>query len=37
MAIFAGIEGAQLVARGCQDIAIYDRTIRAYRTTGLIP
>ncbi|MET4492176.1 TetR/AcrR family transcriptional regulator [Bradyrhizobium sp. LA7.1] len=37
MAIFAAIEGAQLVARGCQDIAIYDRTVRAYRTTGLIP
>lgn len=37
MAVFAAIEGAQLVARGCQDIAIYDRTIRAYRTTGLIP
>jgi len=36
MAIFAAIEGAQLVARGCQDISIYDRTIRAYRTTGLI-
>jgi TetR/AcrR family transcriptional repressor of nem operon len=37
MAIFAAIEGGQLVARGCQDIGIYDRTIRAYRTTGLIP
>ncbi len=37
MAIFAAIEGAQLIARGCQDIAIYDRTIRAYRMTGLIP
>ncbi|PDT21259.1 TetR/AcrR family transcriptional regulator [Rhizobium hidalgonense] len=37
MAIFAAIEGAQLVARGCQDIAIYDGTIRAYRSTGLIP
>lgn len=37
MAIFAAIEGAQLVARGCQDIAIYDRTIQAYRATGLIP
>ena len=37
MAIFAAIEGAQLVARGCQDIGIYDRTIRAYRKTGLMP
>ncbi|EJL50502.1 transcriptional regulator [Rhizobium sp. CF122] len=37
MAIFAAIEGAQLVARGCRDIGIYDRTIRAYRATGLFP
>ncbi|WP_334545586.1 TetR/AcrR family transcriptional regulator [Rhizobium leguminosarum] len=37
MAIFAAIEGAQLVARGCQNIGIYDRTIRAYRATGLFP
>jgi len=37
MAIFAAIEGAQLIARGCRDIAIYDRTVRAYRKTGLIP
>ncbi|MBY3037299.1 TetR/AcrR family transcriptional regulator [Rhizobium laguerreae] len=37
MAIFAAIEGAQLVARGCRDIGIYDRTIHAYRATGLIP
>ncbi|GLR61387.1 MULTISPECIES: TetR/AcrR family transcriptional regulator [Rhizobium] len=37
MAIFAAIEGAQLVARGCQDIGIYDRTIRAYRATDLFP
>jgi TetR/AcrR family transcriptional regulator, transcriptional repressor for nem operon len=36
-AIFAAIEGAQLVARGYQDITVYDRTIRAYRATGLIP
>ncbi|RFB85089.1 TetR family transcriptional regulator [Rhizobium leguminosarum bv. trifolii] len=37
MAIFAAIEGAQLVARGCRDIGIYDRTIRSYRAAGLIP
>ncbi len=37
MATFAAIEGAQLVARGCRDIGIYDRTIRAYRATGLFP
>jgi len=37
MAIFAAIEGAQLVARGCRDIGIFDRAIRTYRTTGLFP
>ncbi|MBY5605701.1 TetR/AcrR family transcriptional regulator [Rhizobium leguminosarum] len=37
MAIFAAIEGSQLVARGCRDIGIYDRTIKAYRAAGLIP
>lgn len=37
MAIFAANEGAQLVARGCRDIGIYDRTIKAYRWAGLIP
>ncbi|MFS8113145.1 TetR/AcrR family transcriptional regulator [Rhizobium jaguaris] len=37
MAIFAAIEGAQLIARGCRDIAIYDRTVQTYRQTGLIP
>jgi TetR/AcrR family transcriptional repressor of nem operon len=37
MAIFAAVEGAQLVARGCQDIGTFDRTIRVYRSTGLIP
>lgn len=37
MAIFAAIEGAQLVARGCYNIAIYDQTVRTYRAAGLIP
>lgn len=37
LAIFAAIEGAQLVARGSRNIAIYDQTVRAYRATGLIP
>jgi TetR/AcrR family transcriptional repressor of nem operon len=37
MAIFAAIEGAQLVARGRADIRIFDETIRAYRINGLIP
>jgi len=36
-AIFAAIEGAQLVARGRGDIAVYDQAIRAYRATGLMP
>ncbi len=37
MAIFAAVEGAQLVARGRGDIAVFDRTIEAYRTAGLLP
>ncbi|WP_227322482.1 TetR/AcrR family transcriptional regulator [Acidisoma silvae] len=37
VAIFAAIGGAQLVARGCQDIGLYDRSIRAYRAAGLMP
>jgi TetR/AcrR family transcriptional repressor of nem operon len=36
MAIFAAIAGAQLMARGAQDITVYDRAVRTY-TTGLIP
>ena len=36
-AIFAAVEGAQLVARGCGEIEVYDRSIRAYRTSGLMP
>lgn len=37
LAIFAAIEGAQLVARGREDIAIFDDAIRVYRATRLIP
>ncbi len=37
LAIFAAVEGAQLVARGRGDIAVYDETIEAYRTAGLLP
>ena len=37
LAIFAAIEGAQLVARGRGDIAIFDQTMTAYRTAGLTP
>lgn len=36
-AIFAAIEGAQLLARGRNDISLFDRTIDAYRTAGLMP
>ncbi|TIX87652.1 TetR/AcrR family transcriptional regulator [Rhizobium sp. P44RR-XXIV] len=36
-AIFAAIEGAQLVARGRGDIAIFDQCIKAYRSSGLSP
>lgn len=37
LAIFAAIEGAQLVARSRGDIAVFDQTIKAYRTAGLLP
>jgi TetR/AcrR family transcriptional repressor of nem operon len=37
LAILAAIEGAQLIARGRQDLAAYDRAIAAYRVAGLIP
>lgn len=37
LAIFAAVEGAQLVARGRGDIAIFDQTVEAYRTSGLLP
>ncbi|MCQ8240095.1 TetR/AcrR family transcriptional regulator [Rhizosaccharibacter radicis] len=37
IAIFSAIEGAQLVARGGQDISIFDRSVQAYRRAGLIP
>jgi TetR/AcrR family transcriptional repressor of nem operon len=36
-AIFGAIQGAQLVARGRKDIALFDRMIGTYRTAGLIP
>lgn len=37
VAIFAAIEGAQLIARGRSEIALYDRAIAAYRASGLFP
>jgi len=36
-AVFSAIEGAQLVARGCDDVAVFDRTLAAYRHAGLLP
>ncbi len=35
LAIFAAIEGAQLVARGRGDVSVFDATVQAYRSTGL--
>lgn len=37
LAIYAAVEGAQLIARGRGDISVYDRTIETYRATGLLP
>jgi TetR/AcrR family transcriptional repressor of nem operon len=35
VAIFAAIEGAQLIARGRKDIAVFDDIIETYRVVGL--
>jgi TetR/AcrR family transcriptional repressor of nem operon len=37
LAIFAGVEGAQLVARSRGSVAVYDQAIGAMRIAGLIP
>lgn len=37
LAVFSAIEGAQLVARGCDDVAVFDNTLAAYRAAGLLP
>jgi len=37
LAIFAAIEGAQLLARGQGDIGLYDRAVEMYHKCGLIP
>jgi len=37
LAIFAAVEGAQLVARGRRDVGVFDDVIATYRRTGLIP
>jgi TetR/AcrR family transcriptional repressor of nem operon len=36
-AIFAAVSGAQLMARGRSDIALYDSIIAGYRAAGLLP
>jgi len=37
LAVFAAIEGAQLVARGRGDVAVFDEIVESYRTAGMIP
>ncbi len=37
LAIFAAIEGAQLVARSRDDVSVYDDVVDAYRAAGLLP
>lgn len=37
LSVFAAIQGAQLVSRGRDDIAVYDQMIESYRAAGLIP
>jgi TetR/AcrR family transcriptional repressor of nem operon len=36
-AIFAAVEGAQLVARGCVDVNVFDDIVASYRSAGLLP
>ncbi len=37
LAIFAAIEGAQLVARSRGDVAVYEGIVETYRSVGLLP
>jgi TetR/AcrR family transcriptional repressor of nem operon len=37
LAIFAAVGGAQLLARGRGDVAVFDQIIEAYRTAGILP
>ena len=37
MAIFSAVEGAQLIARGCADVTVFDRCMNAYGATALFP
>ncbi len=37
IAIFGAIQGAQLVSRSRNDVAVYDEIVTAYRASGLLP
>ncbi len=37
LAIFSAIEGAQLIARGRGDVAVFDTIVKAYADAGLLP
>ncbi len=37
VAIFSAVEGAQLIARGCADVQVFDRCMNAYGATALFP
>ena len=37
LAIFAAVQGAQLVARSRGDAAVYDEVVQAYRESALLP
>jgi TetR/AcrR family transcriptional repressor of nem operon len=37
LAIFAAVEGAQLVARSHGDVSVFDEIVDAYRKAGLLP
>jgi TetR/AcrR family transcriptional repressor of nem operon len=37
LAIFAAVQGAQLVARSRGDTAVYDEVVQTYRKAGLLP
>ncbi|TNC14293.1 TetR/AcrR family transcriptional regulator [Methylobacterium terricola] len=36
-AVFAAVSGAQMIAHGRHDVALYDDVVAAYRASGLIP
>jgi TetR/AcrR family transcriptional repressor of nem operon len=37
LAIFAAVQGAQLVARSRGDAAVYDEVVQTYRESGFLP